>query len=517
MEIKMNKFLKKAEGFFASRGFSAGVVTALVIALVVVANVIIYTLTALFGLYIYSPTARDYGISGVTDAVLAEAEEAGEPVTLTFCMAESDLEVHSTGRFVLETARAYAERYSFVRLKFINLLTKMDENGTIVKNLDRYKTDMRGKETPLSTTSVIFSSGEGKNENYRVLTDVQTTAGFSDFYTLDSEGNPYAYSGEEVIGSMISWVLTKEHKVAYFTENHGETVDMTLGHLLACAGYYIETINLRTTGAVPDDAAFLAISNPISDFESADDGAEVDTELERIDRYLASGGKMYVAIDPYSKELKNLEALLREYGITLSGKDGRYGYSRELVLDPSAAFPTDSMSFVASFGDSAMASRITDNIADSDNKRVLLSQVSKLELDPALGAEALLLSSPSSRVLWEGETVSEKGGYAVAAYSTRDEGEGVSSAVVVIPTVLMTGADVLVSNGYSNRDFVYSILSEVFGAPTVIYGARSVIYNSGVVENLTQSSAVAFTVLLMIIPVALAVLGAVVVIRRKRR
>ncbi len=513
----MNKFLKKAEGFFTSRGFSAGVVTALVIALVVVANVIIYTLTALLGLYIYSPTTRDYGISGVTDAMFAEAEEKGEPVTLTFCMAEADLEVHTTGKFVLETARAYAERYSFVKLKFINLLTKMDENGTIVKDLDRYKTDMRGKETPLSTTSVIFSSGEGKNENYRVLTDVQTTAGFSDFYTLDSTGNLYAYSGEEVIGSMISWVLTKEHKVAYFTENHGETVDMTLGHLLACAGYYIETINLRTTGAVPSDAAFLAISNPISDFERAEDGAAVDTELERIDRYLASGGKMYVAIDPYSKELKNLEALLEEYGITLSGKDGKYGYSRELVLDPSEAFPTDSMSFVASFGDSDMALKITDNIKESDSKRVLLSQVSRLELDPALGAEALLLSSPSSRVLWEGETVSEDGGYAVAAYSTRDEGEGISSSVVVIPTVLMTGADVLTSNGYLNRDFVYSTLTEVFGASTAIYGARSVIYSSGVVENLTQSSAVAFTVLLMIIPVALAVTGAVVVIRRKRR
>ena len=72
----MNKFLKKAEGFVTSRGFSAGVVTALVIALVIVANVIIYTLTSLFNLSLTAPIERDYGISGVTDEMFAAAEDA---------------------------------------------------------------------------------------------------------------------------------------------------------------------------------------------------------------------------------------------------------------------------------------------------------------------------------------------------------------------------------------------------------------------------------------------------------
>ena len=175
------------------------------------------------------------------------------------------------------------------------------------------------------------------------------------------------------------------------------------------------------------------------------------------------------------------------------------------------------MSFVASFGEGDAISAIAENISDAQNKRVLLSQVSKLELDSSRGAEALLLSSSTSRVLWEGETVSEDGGYAVVACSTRATEGGATSTLVVIPSVLMTNADILVSNGYANKDFVYSTLSEMFGAPNAIYGARSVLYVSGTLENLTQSGATAYTVLLMIIPVALAVLGAVVVIRRKRR
>ena len=510
--------MKKAKGFFASRGFSSGVVTALVIAMVIVANIIIYTLTALFGLYIYSPLERDYGITGVTDSLFREAEEKGETLTVTFLSAKDDVRNHVTGSYVLETAEAYAEKYSFVDLKFVNLLTKMDDDNKIVR-LEKYQTDMRGNPVELRTHSIIFSYGEGSEENYKVLTDTYSTAGYADFYTLDNSGTAYAYNGEEVFAAMMSWVLHEEHKVVYFTENHGETIDVSFSNLLASAGYYVDVINLRNewvpTGE-DSEVAFVAISNPISDFEKAE-GSDYKAEIQRLESYLDKGGKLYVAIDPYGPRLDNLEGLLAEYGIVLSGKDGEYGYSRELVVDPSEAIAIDGMSFIASFGTGTTASAISNNFKEYTSGRVLLSEVAKLELDSSKGAEALLLSSPSSRILWEGDTVSESGNYAVCAASTKDEAGGLKSTVFVSPTVLMTNADLLVAGGYSNKDFMYSTLHELFDSATAIYGTKSIMYDSGIVENLTQRSATVYTVILLLIPVALAVTGAVVVIRRKRR
>ena len=529
----MNKFLKKAEGFVASRGFSAGVVTAMVVALVIVANVIIYTLSSLFNLSLTTPITQDYRITGVTDEMFAAAEAKSdkEKVTITFCMAEADLEVHTTGKYVLATARAYAERYEFVELRFLNLLTQMDDNGKFVGDeLAKYKYDMRyyDEDTdltveeremlytqPLRTHSVIFEHDGG---NYRVMTDAYSSVGFADFFTLDSSGSAYAYSGEEVIGSMISWVLQPNdgRKTVYFTENHGETVDVTFGNLLTAAGYYINTVNLRTSN-VPEDAAFVVISNPISDFERSLDPTKLYSELHRLEDYMNGGGKLYAAIDPYAEKLDNLEAFLADYGIVISGSDGEYGYSRDFVVDPAESRATDGMSFNAYYGTGALTEKLVSRYSEYNTGKVLLSQVSRLVLDSSKGAEALLTSSSGARIMSGGEITDRSGSYAVAAYSSHDEGNGKTSEVFVIPSVLMTNSDILLSAGYSNRNFVYALLEEIYDADTAIYGARSVIYESGAVENLTQRMATVYTVILVSLPVVLVALGAVVVIRRKRR
>ncbi len=175
----------------------------------------------------------------------------------------------------------------------------------------------------------------------------------------------------------------------------------------------------------------------------------------------------------------------------------------------------DGMSFIASFGDGETGSAVADNVRGYTDTRVLLSQAGRLKLDG--NAEALLYSSASSRVLWEGAEVAAGGSFPVAAYSYRDEGEGATSEIVVLPTVLIANGDIMISEGYSNKGFLYSLLEEVYGANTAIYGTKSVIYDSGAIENLTRSGATVYTVILFAIPFAIAIVGAIVVIRRKRR
>jgi len=49
------------------------------------------------------------------------------------------------------------------------------------------------------------------------------------------------------------------------------------------------------------------------------------------------------------------------------------------------------------------------------------------------------------------------------------------------------------------------------------YGCNSIIFEEGVIENLTSGKAKLITAVIMAIPAVIAVVGAVVIIRRKNR
>ncbi len=516
----MNKFAKKTGDFLKSRGFNVGAIVALVVAVIVIFNIVMYTLTTSFGLYLYVPDDIDTDITDALGEVMREAEARDERITVTFCNTRENIEVHATGMYVLRTAKAYAEKYGIIDIRFVNILTQQDEAGNIV-DLSKYLTDLRGEENYLRSNSVIFSTGENEAENYKVVTDVATTAGYADFYTLDSSGKPFAYIGEEVFGAMLAWVLTPKHSVAYMTEGHGETADIAMVTMLSCAGYYVETIDLRSPDASSklgeDDVAALIISNPTSDFESSADPTKALGEIEKIEKFLDRGGSLYVAIDPYAGRLSTLEGFLTECGITIMGDDGDYGYAHDVVVDAGASISLDNMTFVTSTGaveDGGLADRIIDKLVASDRGYVLTSKSGRLTLGGT--AEPLLVTTPEAVAMRDGKTV-ERGSFAVAAVAelTRESGE--SAAVFVLPSVLLTNADLLSANGYTNKEFMYSLFEEAFNSSLGIYGTNSVMFDAGIVENLTQRTSIVYTVILLLIPVAIAIFGAVMIIRRKNR
>ena len=549
----MKEFLKKLGRRVTGKKGIGDTVTVAIIIAVVMLNIFAYAITNAFGLYFYSPDVDDLTISGNTDELFANALLLGKKVTITFCYAEDKLEKHDTGSLVLTTAREFEKRYpELIELRFVSLLTKMDENGVMV-DMRPYSTavcsaEIDGKKCNSSTkyddlnpenprcsvcgekidlnkdlvyslkqNSVIFESGEGQNRSCRVITDNATSAGFVDFYTLDGSGSIISYNGEEVIAAMISWVLHTEHPVAYFTQNHGETADVAFSNLLTCAGYYVEVINLRKS-EIPENASVIIISNPTSDFELSVANADVRGEINKLEDYLKGGGSLYVALDPYTRELKNLEALLTKWGITVSSTKDENGTNiRNIVRENSNAITTDGFTFVATHADNEVSGKILDKVQMFGNDRVLVSEVARLELDESLGAQPILISSGSSSTHAGGETTDTKGGYAVAAYSQRSEADGKQSTVFVIPTAYITAGDTFISESYSNKDFLYATLEVLFDANPAPRGCNRVTYRSSIIENLTMGRAKAYTVIILMIPAALAVLGTVTIIRRKNR
>ena len=508
----MNKVNKKSD-----RAYSY-LADLIIVMTVVVANIIIFTLGSLLGLRYYYQDEYDYSLSGHTDELFAEAINAGKKVKISFCMPENDVKVHTTGREVYITAKELEERYpDFIELDYVNIITKQNKDGELI-NLSKYKidrdlvddesTEAKENEIPIYKTSVIIECGE----EYKLITDRYTSAGFSPFYTLDSSNYITAYNGEEVFAAMIRRVISKDNKIAYFTQHHGETADIAITNLLGYAGYTIKVVDLRKSG-VPEDADLLVISNPTSDFEAAREGY---AEIDRLEAYVNRGGNLYVALDPYVKKLNVLEGFLAEYGIKFSTSEDADGkIIRNMIKDSRNAITTDGFTLTAEFASNDIASKISNRVSKYSDGGIIVREVSALELSG--NAKPILISSSSSALEAGGKTVSTSGSYCIAAASEYAANDGKVSKIFVIPSIYLSVSDALTSREYSNKDFMYSLLQDFYGGGIMPYGCREVMYASRVLENLTMGAARIYTAIVIAIPAAIAIIGAVVIIRRRNR
>jgi hypothetical protein len=309
-------------------------------------------------------------------------------------------------------------------------------------------------------------------------------------------------------------VLHDEHKVAYFTVSHSEQFDPTFASLLLSTGYYIKTVNLREE-SVPSDAGLVIISNPKNDFETSLEGSLVHTETERLREYIERGGNLYVSLDPFVKKLPVLEGVLADYGIkvsrSLEGTD-----LADIVKDPVNAITTDGYTIVADIAEgNDLAGKISDTVSKYSEGRVIIRMVAALELS---GSAKPLLTSSGAAVCETAETVTrDDGNFTVAAYSETATASGKSAKIFVVPSLYLTVADSLVTNGYANKNFLFSLFEEYYGSITPTYGCNTVLYNTDTLENLSMSEAYIYTAAVALLPTALAVCGAVVLIKRKNR
>ena len=154
-----------------------------------------------------------------------------------------------------------------------------------------------------------------------------------------------------------------------------------------------------------------------------------------------------------------------------------------------------------------------DKYSDND---VIIREAGALTLTGT--AQALLTSSRNATCENGGVVTKTGGSFPVAAYNTVSSANGQEEgSIFVVSSIYMTVSDALVTNGYSNKDFIYSLFEYLYGAENMPYGCQSVLYDSNVLENLTMSTANLYTAIVLAVPAIVAILGAVVVIRRKNR
>lgn len=148
---------------------------------------------------------------------------------------------------------------------------------------------------------------------------------------------------QDLTNALIKSLSDMERKV-YFLQGHGEKEPndterdgfSALSGLLRRDNYMVERLVLAQQKDVPADATVVIVGGPTSDILPA--------ELEALRRYLARAGKLMVLVDPPiggpPAQLPNLEALIKEWGITLGNN---------VVVDVSGATNEPSIAVAATY------------------------------------------------------------------------------------------------------------------------------------------------------------------------
>ncbi len=532
----MMNFKKAVTRVVRSRNFSPSVMTAIIVAAVIFANAFIYML------YVYtrpSATVAEKEDLSISDAVKEDFDNAaaqGKHLTITFCMSEADIQNHSEGKFVRETVMNYADKYSdFISIRYANIFTLEYDDASGEKfSPEKYqkvaRKDASGEilldksgnpiydEYKISRSSVIFEcetfdqSGNLLRSNIRV---VSGSSAFVDFFTLDANSYVTSYNGEEVFAAMAFWVINDQHETVYFTTGHGEVPSTNFYYSLLYAGYYIDEINLRKE-SVPEDAAFVIISNPKTDFEKAANDNYV-SELMRLKEYSDNGGAFYVILDPLAKSLPRLEEFVsEEFGISVKTNDDG---ERLMVKDLNQSVNTQGFTgftLLADYADNSVAQSIKNKI-DGFGGSVIINDAAALECNESLGARPLLTSSASASLVAGGENEGEDGPHTVIACSEKKVNFDRSAKMIFISSVYLAASDAMVSNNYANKDFLYALYDEFYDGPDMPYGIDCVEMQEERLENLTLGTSILYTCMLLAIPVVLAAVGTVTIIRRKNR
>ena len=278
--------MEKIKKLFQTTGtkqgsFSIGV-TAIVIAIVVVANMIIGQLPEKYRNIDVSST-KIYEISDTSKDLLKELDHK---VTLTV-LAVKD----KTDDRITTFLSKYAGLSKKVSVKWIDPVlhpSALTENNA-EKNTIVVKCEDTGKSTTVAFSDIIVQD-------------------MSSYYYTGSASES-EFDGEGQLTSAINYVTSDASQTVYRTSGHGEsTFSTTISDLMKKNNYNVEELNLVMNTEIPDDCDLLMMYAPTNDLSQE--------EADVLKNYLKSGGKVMLILgDTTSEQLPNLMGILSDYGM----------------------------------------------------------------------------------------------------------------------------------------------------------------------------------------------------------
>lgn len=489
-------------------GSVAVILTALVVAAVVLVNAIVTKLALRFDWYYNMNDTLSFPTTDVCydylDEYVMDSVSEEEPIRIIFCDEEENIRASTTQLYVLETATELQDHFGAdrIRIEYLNIW----ERPSVARSYG-----------VKASTSVVVAKGEQS----RVCT-------LRDFFLfpVDDTENPTAYNGEKRLAVAMRAVTSADSPVCYFVMNHGESLsDYALMYAATDAGYmvnYLDTLSFD----IPEDCELLILCNPTQDLTEVD-GVSGLSETDKLNEYLARGGRMmvFVSADTFAAgSFSHLEGFLTDWGVTFEHGVGATGVEEcYSIRDTAHSLTTDGYTILGKVADTGRAGEMMREVSGV----VRLGNATGIA--PAEGwsagdtgnewsqgdrtTYALLRSYPGAEAWAGGRAVarSEEGFNLLTL--TQDAVSG--GSVLVCSSVTFVEEDAMQNGSYSNETLLLAAVEAMGKSDTPLHLAAQPL-SGDEIHTLTTRQAYQITLLLVGAPVLLSVgTGLVVLIRRR--
>ena len=468
---------EKGEG--RSAAFHGGsyslMITAVVLAILIVANVFVSALPASLTKYDIS-SAKLYSITSNTKVVVNGLKEDVTIYWIVQSEKEDDVIEHLLSKY-----ESLSDHIQVVK-----------KNPDVFPAFARQYTD----ET-VQNNSLIAECGERSR-----------FIGYSDIYV--QEGSIYSYSyntsfdGEGAITSAIDYVVREELPKVYVLEGHGESeLPPSFREQIEKENMEVTDFSLLNVDTIPEEADCIVIYGPTSDIS--------DEEKEMLADYVTAGGKLLVMAGPTEGGLlENLYSLVSDYGVEVCEgivveKDREhYVFQAPYMLLPDMA-----------------ASEITDSLIEENYYPIIpLAQGMVIGGTSGKGTVTELLSTSEL-------AFSKRAGYDISTYE-KEEGDTDGPFAVAVSVedhgggrlVWFTSSGFLddMYNAYSsgaNSDLGMNALSFLIGeSEAVAIRSKSLNYNYLTISDSTSS--LLKVMMIGVFPLCYLGIGIGVILRRRR-
>lgn len=294
----IEKSAKKKTGTGSKRGMYTAAISALVIAIVIIFNLVIGGLPS--GTLEYDITGRDvYVVTEQSVKYLSTLEKDVSIVVLAQSAAVDER--------VMKLINNYAKLSAHITLKIVDPV--LDPTALTTYNAQENTVVVRCAET--DKTEILSLAGIEGYADGLILYDAQA-------YQY-GQLQPVALDAEGQLTSAINKVTSDTTNKIYLLSGHGESdLATTASSYITKANYETAPLNLLKDGKIPDDCQLIICNNPIENL--------ANDERTLLQTYLRNGGKVLLLLD--NPTLSNFNALLAVYGLEMQngyvGEGDRY-------------------------------------------------------------------------------------------------------------------------------------------------------------------------------------------------
>lgn len=489
---KFKKFMKSRK---AKHGTVAMAITALVIVMVIVLNIIIGLLVNRFPDLELDLTSNNS--FALQDDTIDYVSHLNNDVTVYILMEKDKFE--SQGTYFVQAQKMLNKMASKsdgkMKIKYVDLTS----NPSFTSNYPNVDW-----QSSSANNIVLVESGK----QYKVLT-------LTDCFEYDEQTynyyGTYSFTGTKIEQAVVTAILnvtTDDKVVVDMIKGNNEQDYSSLKSLLENNAYQVNDVSLAT-GDFDKDAKVAIMYAPSVDLD--------EKIVEKLSTWLSNDGKygrslIYVPTADMG-EMPNLDDFLKEWGMSI---DRGYVFETDETALVNANSP---YAFTVSYGD-----YYKDNLKNSKIP-VVVSESHAVNITDENTAHALLKTTNKAGVLpidadksWDYKDAITGNGENVAAEGVMTNEDKKSSRVVVFGSYVMFSDTIMQYNSFNNSAYFMNVINTIADKEDVGITIESKSVDNtelGITDVATQNTML--VVFVIVIPIAILVAGFVFWLRRRNR